>query len=163
VNDHSENLGRRGFLTAVGLLGAASALSLGSAPAAGASPRTAPGDEGGHWSADRSANGWAVKDGTDGSDLYPAGARGGLFPREAAVVRDILAECEAVVRWGDDPGTPKEGHFQIHVRPGDAGLRRPAATGEKWNRAPGRGAGAVDPFTPARLRAARAMRARQQA
>ena len=41
MNDHSENLGRRGFLTAVGLVGAASALSLGSASTAGAAPRAA--------------------------------------------------------------------------------------------------------------------------
>ncbi|MDQ0811024.1 hypothetical protein QFZ63_002738 [Streptomyces sp. B3I7] len=236
MNDHSENLGRRGFLTAVGLVGATSALSLGFAPAAGASPRTAPGDGGGHWSAGRSANGWPVKDASGGSDgiavhrvegsnasvallagdvatvllhvtrrfhyeirtlgagdvhghttdrsvradqesnhlsgtavaicpdLYPAGARGGLFPHEVAVVRDILAECRAVVRWGgDDPHVPKEGHFQIDVPPGDAGLRKLADTVERWNRTPGEGAGAVDAFTPSRLRAAKAMRARQRA
>jgi hypothetical protein len=235
VNDHSEKLGRRGFLTAVGLVGATSALSLGFAPAATASPRAAAGATGGHWSGGRSANGWAVKDGAGGSDgiavhrvegsnasvallagdvatvllhvtrrfhyeirtlkagdvhghttdrsvradqesnylsgtavalcpdLYPAGARGGLFPHEIAVVRDILAECEAVVRWGgDDPDVPKEGHFQIDVRPGDAALRKLADTIEKWNRTPGKGAGATNAFTPQRLRAAKAMRTRQR-
>ncbi|MFH9129722.1 hypothetical protein ACH4KC_16890 [Streptomyces griseoaurantiacus] len=238
MNDHSENLGRRGFLTAVGLVGAASALSLGSASTAGAAPRAAAAADGKgrHWSGSRSANGWPVKEGTgrpagiavhrvEGSnasvalltgdvatvllhvtrrfhyeirtlgagqvhghtedrtvradqesnylsgtavalcpDLYPAGARGGLFPHEVTVVRDILAECQAVVRWGgDDPVAPKEGHFQIDVRPGDAGLRKLAEKIEKWNRTPGEGAGTIDAFTPRRLRAAEAMRARQRA
>ena len=31
---------------------------------------------------------------------YPVGAQSALHPYELAVVRDVLAECEGVVRWG---------------------------------------------------------------
>lgn len=91
--------------------------------------------------------------------LYPLGARGGLFPAEVAVIRDILAECQGVVAWGGDAATPKEGHFQIGVRPGNARLRRVARQISGWAEHPGRGAGTLpDPFTPDRRRAARALK-----
>jgi hypothetical protein len=66
-------------------------------------------------------------------DLYPAGVKGNLFPHELAVVRDILAECEGVVRWGGDfKKSPKEGHFQLDVRPGDLKLGRVARKIRQW-------------------------------
>src|SRR3954471_17565435 len=33
-------------------------------------------------------------------NVYPTGSAGNLFPTELLVVRDILAECDGVVRWG---------------------------------------------------------------
>ncbi|MFI9642008.1 hypothetical protein ACIG87_18390 [Micromonospora sp. NPDC051925] len=89
-------------------------------------------------------------------DRYPTGARGGLFTHEVAVVRDILAECEGVVRWGGDhPASPKEGHFQIDVRPGNGRLFRVAAKIGSWNTTPGVGAGTPsDIYSPRRHRAA---------
>jgi hypothetical protein len=98
-------------------------------------------------------------------DLYPAGARGCLFPHEVAVVRDILAECDGVVRWGgDDPKAAKEGHFHIDVKPGDARLAAVARRIDGWAREPGRGAGApVDPFDGRRRKAALALADRQKA
>jgi len=56
-------------------------------------------------------------------DLYPLGVKGNLFPTQLVVLRDVLAECEGVVRWGGDfKKSPKEGHFQIDVRPGSPKL-----------------------------------------
>ncbi|WDZ86767.1 M15 family metallopeptidase [Micromonospora cathayae] len=96
---------------------------------------------------------------------FPTDARGGLFPHELAVVRDILTECEGVVRWGGDHrGHPKEGHFQIDVRPSDARLRQLARRVRQREDTPGRGAGSpIDVFSPTRQQAAKALAARQGA
>ncbi|MFF1304113.1 hypothetical protein [Streptomyces sp. NPDC058307] len=85
---------------------------------------------------------------------YPVGAENGFFPHELVIVRDILAECEGVVRWGGDEQTPKESHFQIDVKPGDAHLQRVATKIADWSGMPGQGAGSVNAFEPARRRAA---------
>ncbi|GGQ85552.1 hypothetical protein [Couchioplanes azureus] len=96
---------------------------------------------------------------------YPAGAGDNLYPQQVAMVRDILAECDGVVRWGgDDASRPMEGAFFIAVPPGDARLERLAARIEGWADVPDRGAGvAVDPAAPDRLRAAAALRRVQAA
>ncbi|XVS66521.1 hypothetical protein ACQPYE_10810 [Actinosynnema sp. CA-299493] len=92
---------------------------------------------------------------------FPAGATGGLFPHEVAIVRDILAECEGVVRWGGDfRKDPKEGHFRVDVRPGDPALARVAGKIGGWVAAPDRAAPA-DPFTPGRRQAAERLAERQ--
>jgi hypothetical protein len=98
------------------------------------------------------------------ADRYPAGVRGNLFPRELLVVRDILAECAGVVRWGgDDRTTPKESHFQIDVRPGDAALTKLARTIRGWRTHPGAGAGAThDLLDPTRRAAANDLERRQR-
>ncbi|MBP2475595.1 hypothetical protein JOF53_004467 [Crossiella equi] len=96
---------------------------------------------------------------------YPVGASGGLFPHEVAVVRDVLAECEGVVRWGgDDRGAPAEGLFRVAVAPGDRRLERVAAKIDDWRRTPGRGAGTpVEVFQPERRRAAELLAGQQRA
>ncbi|CAM5630015.1 Lipoprotein OS=Streptomyces antimycoticus OX=68175 GN=SSPO_062030 PE=4 SV=1 [Streptomyces antimycoticus] len=33
---------------------------------------------------------------------YPPGVKGGFFPQQEVVLRDILAELDGVVRWGGD-------------------------------------------------------------
>ncbi|SED22767.1 hypothetical protein SAMN04489727_6980 [Amycolatopsis tolypomycina] len=87
---------------------------------------------------------------------YPRGAAGGFFPQELVVVRDILAECEGVVRWGGDLSPVKESHLQIDVPPGDARLSRVAAKIAGWKLEPGAGAGSdLDPFTEPRRATAR--------
>jgi hypothetical protein len=98
-------------------------------------------------------------------DLYPIGVGGGFHVAEVAVVRDILADCEGVVRWGaDDPRLPKEGHFQIDVPPGDQRLRRVARTLGAPGDASGRAAGSMpDPFTTARGERAAQLARRQRA
>ncbi|WP_326785741.1 hypothetical protein [Streptomyces sp. NBC_00151] len=93
---------------------------------------------------------------------HPVGAENGFFPNELVIVRDILAECEGVVRWGGDERTPKESHFQIDVRPGDARLKAVAAKIGGWSADPGKGAGTVDAFEPGRRRVAEGLKRRQR-
>ncbi|GAB1640085.1 hypothetical protein [Krasilnikovia sp. MM14-A1259] len=94
---------------------------------------------------------------------YPAGAAGNLYPQQLAMVRDILAECDGVVRWGgDDPARPMEGHFRIDVPPGDARLHQLVARLEQWADEPDQGAGvAVDPAAPDRRQASITLQRRQ--
>lgn len=94
---------------------------------------------------------------------FPAGSAGNLFPAQLLTIRDILAECEGVVRWGgDDKTLPKEGHFQIDVLPTDARLPRLAAKFTAWAATPDEGPGtAPDPTIPTR-RSAAATLARSQ-
>lgn len=95
-------------------------------------------------------------------DCYPAGVRGGFFPHQVAVIRDILADCEGVVKWGGDFPTPDEGHFQIDVPPTSPEVGRVAGKLRGWNAAPGAGAGvALDPHDAERRAAARALQRRQ--
>ncbi|MFI9200577.1 twin-arginine translocation signal domain-containing protein [Streptomyces sp. NPDC053048] len=96
-------------------------------------------------------------------DWYPRGGRGGFFPLEMLVVRDVLAECEGVVRWGGDDRTrPYEALFHIDVPPGDPRLDRVAAKIRGWAARPGAGAGApVDVSAPQRRAAAERLARRQ--
>jgi hypothetical protein len=84
--------------------------------------------------------------------LHPIGATGTLFPLQVTVLRDILTDCEGVVRWGgDDTDLPAEGFFQLDVPPRDATLARVAARMSGWRLLRGQGAGApVDPFDAGR-------------
>ncbi|HUQ58913.1 M15 family metallopeptidase [Lentzea sp.] len=94
-------------------------------------------------------------------DLYPAGAKGNFFPHELAAVRDVLAECEGIVRWGGDfKKSPKEGHFQLDVKPGDIKLVRVARKIAQWS--PGKAAGTPrDVFDESRRRPAKVLAERQ--
>ncbi|MFI1884786.1 hypothetical protein [Streptomyces jumonjinensis] len=94
--------------------------------------------------------------------FYPFGARGGFHPLEELVIRDILAECEGVVRWGGDDRRPDESLFSIDVPPADARLARLAEKIRSWDYIPGQGAGTpVDPSQPQRRKAAKRLAARQ--
>lgn len=95
--------------------------------------------------------------------FYPSGQRGGFFPSQLVIVRDILADCEGVVRWGGDDRKPDEALFYIDVKPHDHRLAKVAGKIQGWTATPGEGAGSgVDPFQPKRRRAADRL-ARQQA
>jgi hypothetical protein len=74
---------------------------------------------------------------------YPPGVKNGFYPHEAAVIRDILAQCEGVVEWGGDFSSPDEAHFEIGVPPTDKRLRNVAAKIRGWNVQPGAGAGVL--------------------
>jgi len=88
-------------------------------------------------------------------DFYPSGQRGGYFPNQLVIVRDILADLEGVVRWGGDDRKPDEALFYIAVKPGNGRLLKVANKLRGWAATPGEGAGAsADPFAPARRRAA---------
>jgi hypothetical protein len=95
---------------------------------------------------------------------HPIGATGTLFPLQVAALRDILAECDGVVRWGgDDPSHPAEGYFHLDARPGDPALNRMAARLSDWQARPGLGAGGpVDVSDPARLAQAKRLQKVQQ-
>ncbi|MER6613895.1 hypothetical protein [Streptomyces xantholiticus] len=93
---------------------------------------------------------------------YPSGARGGFYPMEELVVRDILAECEGVVRWGGDDSKPDESLFYIDVPPRDERLIKVGAKIRGWTYTPGRGSGVlVDPLQPPRRKAAKRLAAQQ--
>lgn len=95
--------------------------------------------------------------------FYPAGVRGGFFPQQELVVRDILAELDGVVRWGGDDRTPDESLFYIDVRPGDKRLTQVAARIRGWQLEPGAGAGApVNVLSGSRRKAAEALARRQR-
>lgn len=89
--------------------------------------------------------------------FYPLGAEPstGMSAQEHTVVLDILADCDGVVAWGGDLKPVKESHFHIDVHPGDQHLGEVAARIRGWNNTPGRGAGTIDAFAPARIRRAR--------
>ncbi|MEV7186129.1 M15 family metallopeptidase [Kitasatospora sp. NPDC093102] len=91
-------------------------------------------------------------------DWYPLGATDGYFAHQLEVLRDILADCEGVVRWGGDLKPVDQGHFQIDVPPGDQRLKAVADKIRRWNDEPGAGAGIlVDPRHAQRQQKARSL------
>jgi hypothetical protein len=93
---------------------------------------------------------------------YPVGTSGGFSRGEQLVIRDILAECEGVVRWGGDTNPVKESHFQLDIGPDDPIGPQVAARIDQWAGTPGLGAGApVNPLDPARRRIAAELERRQ--
>ncbi|MCX5610899.1 MULTISPECIES: hypothetical protein [unclassified Streptomyces] len=97
-------------------------------------------------------------------DHYPAGARGGFFPQQQLVIRDILAELDGVVRWGGDEGRwTDEALFSIDVKPGDIRLADVVNTIRGWQDQSGQGAGSpVDVASRPRREAAAALELRQR-
>ncbi|MCQ0021829.1 hypothetical protein M4914_01815 [Streptomyces somaliensis DSM 40738] len=81
---------------------------------------------------------------------YPLGARGGLYPHELVVVRDILTELDGAVAWGGDFDVPQESHFEVALGPTHPKVRGVARKLRAWRDTPGRGAGTVDAFEPER-------------
>lgn len=93
---------------------------------------------------------------------YPSGTRGGLYPLEEVTIRDILAECEGVVRWGGDDDKPDESLFYIDVPPGDERLTKVAEKIWHWAYTPGQGSGVlVDPLQSQRRKAAEQLAGKQ--
>lgn len=94
---------------------------------------------------------------------YPEGSSGGFFAPQLAVVRDILAVCDGVVRWGGDDERPYEALFSIDVPPGSAELSTIGSRILGWNQRPGQGAGQLpDPSQPKRRSAALALERTQR-
>lgn len=94
---------------------------------------------------------------------YPAGALDGFYSYQVAVIRDILAECQGVVRWGRDLPQVCEAHFQIDVPPTDPRVVALARTLRGWDDTAGLGAGAVpDVWNPDRRSAALGLEGRQR-
>jgi len=59
--------------------------------------------------------------------LHPNNASGTFTAAQVTKIRSILADCNNVVAWGADFGTPDEMHFEINVPPGDTRLATLAA------------------------------------
>lgn len=59
-----------------------------------------------------------------GTAIALPGAGDGMWPHQTAIVRDILADCDGVVRWGADLSPASECHFQIDVKPDSRTLAR---------------------------------------
>ncbi|WP_394940077.1 hypothetical protein [Psychromicrobium sp. YIM B11713] len=79
--------------------------------------------------------------------LYPSGARGLLYPKELAIVRDILNQLDKTAYWGGDQSVPMESHFGITLSPGHAQLEKTAQKIRAWDERPGGpGAGATSAF-----------------
>ncbi|WP_143020507.1 hypothetical protein [Sinosporangium album] len=96
-------------------------------------------------------------------DWYPPGSQGNFSDHQLVVLRDIVAECEGVVRWGGDDKQPNESRIVIDAPPGDERLLRVAAKIRAWDDTPGQGAGtAVNPFDSKRRKAARAFQSRRE-
>jgi hypothetical protein len=74
---------------------------------------------------------------------YPIGVRGGFFPAELEAIRDILADCEGLVRWGGDFHLPDEAHFELTAPPTDARVLQLAADLRDGKTTPGVGAGVI--------------------
>ncbi|MFC4470415.1 hypothetical protein ACFPH6_38995 [Streptomyces xiangluensis] len=80
-----------------------------------------------------------------------AGASGSLFPLQVLTVRDILADCDGVVRWGGDDSPVDESLFYIDRGPDDEQVRGLADRLRRGEATPGRGAGVeVNVLAPSR-------------
>ncbi|MEV7599769.1 hypothetical protein AB0O91_20540 [Kitasatospora sp. NPDC089797] len=91
-----------------------------------------------------------------------ASAKGGFFAHQELVLRDILAECRGVVRWGGDDTEVDESLFYIAPGPEDRQVKRLADELRGQGARPGEGAGSpVDVLSPER-RAGAAELARTQ-
>ncbi|MGR8008798.1 hypothetical protein [Streptomyces hypolithicus] len=94
---------------------------------------------------------------------YPHGGKGGYFPHQLTVIRDVLAELNGVIRWGGDDTKPDEALFYIDVRPDDQRLREVLTKLLGWQVEPGKGAGSpVDVLSDTRSSAAKTLERRQR-
>ncbi|GAA2968902.1 hypothetical protein [Streptomyces enissocaesilis] len=93
----------------------------------------------------------------------PPGTKGGYFPLELAVLRDILAELDGMVRWGGDDRAVDEALFYLAVGPDDTRLTAVAERLRVGETTSGRGAGTlVDVHDKRRRSVANALARRQR-
>ncbi|WP_368396992.1 hypothetical protein [Streptomyces sclerotialus] len=94
-----------------------------------------------------------------------ASAKRGFFPAQEVVLRDILADCEGVVRWGGDDTKVNVSLFYIDCGPHDERVGKLADKLRAQEATPGEGAGVnVDVRAPSRRnRADRLARAQRSA
>ncbi|MFF9396576.1 hypothetical protein [Streptomyces griseoluteus] len=80
-----------------------------------------------------------------------AAAKGSLFPLQELVIRDVLADCQGVVRWGGDDKQADESLFYLDCGPDDTLIHTVATKLRAEEATPGLGAGsAVNVWAPAR-------------
>lgn len=90
--------------------------------------------------------------------FYPAGVTGGFLPYQLVVIRDILAQCDGLVRWGGDGQPAVEGRFELAGPVSDPKLGALAKRLGLRSERPG--AGMAKPFTTARMKKAETLRKR---
>jgi hypothetical protein len=91
-------------------------------------------------------------------EFYPVGVTGGFLPYQLIVIRDILAQCDGLVRWGGDGQPAREGRFELAVPVDDPKLEALAKRLGLRSERPG--AGMAKPFTAARMKKAETLRRR---
>lgn len=92
-----------------------------------------------------------------------ARAKGGFFPLQELVLRDILADCDGLVRWGGDDREVDESLFSIAAGPRDERVSAVGARLRGWETSPGEGAGiTVDVLSPSRRTRAEGLARRQR-
>ncbi|MFE1285749.1 hypothetical protein [Streptomyces sp. NPDC058751] len=92
----------------------------------------------------------------------PPGSKGGYFPLELEVLRDILAELDGVVRWGGDDRAVDEALSYLAVGPGNTRLAAVAERLRAGETASGQGAGTLVDVRDKRRRSAAEALARLQ-
>ncbi|MFN8074363.1 MAG: hypothetical protein U0Q15_02945 [Kineosporiaceae bacterium] len=97
---------------------------------------------------------------------HPVGLRGDLSSAQLLLVRDVLADCEGLLRWGGDHrSAPAEGTFVLDVGPDHPALegvaRRLAGPGDGLAPSPLSAGRSPDPLEPSRQAAARTLARRQ--
>jgi hypothetical protein len=90
--------------------------------------------------------------------FYPAGVTGGFLPYQLIVIRDILAQCDGLVRWGGDSQPASEGRFELVEPATDPKIGALAKRLGLRSERPG--AGMAKPFTAARIKKAETLRKR---
>lgn len=95
---------------------------------------------------------------------HPVGVSGTLYPLQVRAVRDILLDCQGVVRWGgDDVEHPAEGFFQVDVPPTHPMLAQVTARITGWSARPAQGAGTpIDLLDPTRRQQAARLERQQR-
>ena len=87
------------------------------------------------------------------SGWYPPGPTGGFLPHQEIIIRDILAECDGLLRWGgDDKTTPAESRFELTAKASDP--RMVALARRLTGKSARPGAEMARPFTKARMQKA---------
>lgn len=93
-----------------------------------------------------------------------AHAKGGFFPLQEAALRDILADCKGVVRWGGDDARVDESLFYIDTEPHDTQVNILADNLRLLGDKPGSGPGVeVDILSASRRQDADRLRKSQRA
>ena len=72
--------------------------------------------------------------------------KGGFFPLQEMALRDILADCEGLVRWGGDDREVDESLFYIAAGPRDRRVHKLANRLRGFETTPGAGAGVREDF-----------------
>lgn len=96
--------------------------------------------------------------------FYVPGSRQNFFDTQVIVLRDILAECEGVIKWGGDfESRTAEGYFQIDVPPDSPLITSVGLKISAWDASKDQGAGTqIDVVDPERRQDSLSLASEQQ-